>query len=237
MVSSEYARLRDLWNKYQSGAPGIDATIIRDVTSMDGVTVYDSSGRPSSDSNFEDNLRRPWQNTSAWAVYGVKKGFVRPEDVYKASVELWETGVLFQEPGKTRNFSPMAPPSPEVIQATNQNEAGVPVSVYSSGDLAKYTPGGPFTGGGNTGIAGGLLDRPMPGGNIVLEGEITRSSLPTRELADRVAGAGTYPSPADTYGRQTNMLLPSGAGGLGGMPSWVWLAAAAVAIYVIARES
>jgi hypothetical protein len=225
MPSNEYARLRDLWNKYQSGYPGIDATKIRDVTSMDGVTVYDSQGRPSTSSSFEDNLRRPWQNTSAWAEYGVKKGFVKPADVYAASVELWETGVLFQEPGKIRDFTGLSAPAPEVVQAQNQNQEPVPV----------ISAGGPMTG-GNTGIAGGigLPNTTVPSGGIILSGEITRSSLPTRELSERVAGAGTYAPASETYAAQFGA---PGAAGMGGMPTWMWIAIAAVAVYLLARES
>jgi len=219
MPSTEYARLRDLWNKYQAGTPGIDATVIRDVTSMDNVTVYDSAGRPSTSSSFEDNLRRPWQNTSAWAEYGVKKGFVRPQDVLAASVEVWETGVLFQEPGKIRNFAGLTAPSPAAVQAINQNEDPVP------------TQGGVFVGAGG---GGGYSSLSPNGGTVALEGEITRSSLPTRELGERVGGAGLMLPPAETYAAQFGAPSMSFAGGI---PSWVWIAVAAVAVYLVARES
>jgi hypothetical protein len=210
--SLEYARLRDLWNRYQSGYPGIDGTVIRDVTSMDGVIVYDSAGRPSTDPSFEDNLRRPWQNTSAWADYGVQKGFVRSADALAASVELWETGVLFQEPGKIRSFTGLAAPSGATAQ--------------SSSALVPSSQGGVFTGAGSVANQGA-------GSPIILDGEITRSSLPTREMGETVAGAGMYLPVSETYSAQ---FAPGAAPG-GGMPSWLWIAIVGAIVYFATRES
>jgi len=211
MASIEYARLRDLWTKYQSGYPGIDATKIRDATSMDNVVVYDAQGRPSTAPDFEDNLRRPWQNTSAWADYGVGKGFIRSEDRLAASVELWETGVLFYEPGRTRSFAGLESPDAATVQALNQNSDPV---LFSGGAMT-----------------GNFVPSSLGSGTVLLDGEITRSSLPTRELGERVAGAGGYLPVSQTYAAQ----FAPGAPQAGGLPLWVWVLLIGAGVYFLTK--
>lgn len=97
--------------------------------------------------------------------------------------------------------------------------------------------GGVFTGsapaGGGFVPQGGVFpNAEVPTGGIRLDGEITKSSLPTRELADRVAGAGTYQSVSETYASQ----FAPGAPSMGGIPSWMLIAAAGVALYLVMRK-
>ncbi|HJR08439.1 MAG TPA: hypothetical protein VJ842_14350 [Pyrinomonadaceae bacterium] len=182
MPSTEYARLRQLWTRYQGGDPAVTADTIRDHTSMDGIVVFDSLGRSSEQSDFEDGLRRPWEVVSAWANSAANRGIIRQDDRLAASVELWETGVLFyqldaQRRPILRSFAGLEPLTLAQAAELNQHPEAVQSSVL--------TIGGVFTG-TSTGAGGGGMTGPASMEDKVflsLSG-LPSSPVPVRQLAE-----------------------------------------------------
>jgi hypothetical protein len=93
-----------MWNEYQSGKRKDG---IRDFTSMDDVEVFDSQGRSSKDSAFENGVStNEGSYRSPWAAEAARRGLIANDDasIARASQELARTGRLLYQPGQVRTF-------------------------------------------------------------------------------------------------------------------------------------